>query len=201
MHIFGNRQFVEIPGDDMVALPPLLINKPKPLNLGRIMNLAINVAEVDNLIPIFPLDGIIQTKSREIEMAVNLVDAYLVLHEQWHWGNGILEWIRQCETTFSYRPNLQRLLRPDVWPHAGRSSFVTLLKDKAAHADAAFIENSVGLRLAFRQPLPLACATDQFLFYLGPTLANTAYQNWAGMNPASVHDLPPERFSVQVVVV
>jgi hypothetical protein len=59
---------------------------------------------------------------------------------------------------------------------------------------------AVGLRLAFRQPLPIHCVTDGFLFYLGQTLSATAYGSWERMSPPPHHDLPPERFAFQVVV-
>ena len=49
----------------------------------------------------------------------------------------------------------------------------------------------------FRQPPPISCFSDQFLFYLNSPVANSAYQAWARMNtPVS---LPPERFTFQVV--
>lgn len=46
---------------------------------------------------------------------------------------------------------------------------------------------------------PLADFSDQFLFYLNGTLANTAYRTWAGLSPDPVWALPPERFHLQVV--
>jgi hypothetical protein len=111
----------------------------------------------------------------------------------------VLDWIRQCEITFGSRPDLRPLLRTDVWPHAGRTSFVQLLKDKDVHTDGVALENAVGLRLTFRQPPPISCFSNQFLFYLNGTVADTAYQTWAKMSPDPVSALPPERFDVQVV--
>ena len=96
--------------------------------------------------------------------------------------------------------SLRTLLRPDVWPHAGRSSFVTLLEDKDVLKEPVAIEKAVGLRLTFRQPPPLDVFSDQFLVYLNTTLANTAYQTWAHMMPDPISSLPPERFRVQVVM-
>ena len=86
-----------------------------------------------------------------------------------------------------------------AWPHAGRSSFVTLLADKAVETDGVALEKAVGLRLAFRQRPPIQIFSDQFLFYLNGTLASTAYQTWAHLSPDPVSSLPPERFSFQVV--
>jgi hypothetical protein len=94
---------------------------------------------------------------------------------------------------------LRNLLKNDVWPHAGRSSFVTLLADKAVRTEGVEIEKAVGLRLTFRQPPPIACFSNQFLFYLNSTLASTAYQTWAGLSPAPISSLPPERFIFDVV--
>jgi hypothetical protein len=61
------------------------------------------------------------------------------------------------------------------------------------------LENAVGLRLTFRQPPPIACFSDQFLFYLNSTVAGSAYERWARLNSDPAAYLPPERFHFQVV--
>ena len=67
-----------------------------------------------------------------MDLALNLVDQYMGLLSHWHWGDAVIEWIRQCEITFGERGlNCATLLRSDLWPHAGRSSFVKLLEDKS----------------------------------------------------------------------
>jgi len=119
--------------------------------------------------------------------------------QHWRWGDDVLEWIRQCETTFETRMDLRNLLRADLWPHAGRCSFVTLLEDKAVETGGVALEKAVGMRLTFRQPPPLKCFSDQFLLYLNSTVGNTAYQTWAGLSQSPVSSLPPERFTFQVV--
>jgi len=111
----------------------------------------------------------------------------------------VLEWIRQCETTFETRIDLRNLLRADLWPHAGRCSFVTLLEDKAIETGGVTLEKAVGMRLTFRQPPPLKCFSDQFLLYLNSTVAHTAYNTWAAMSQSPISSLPPERFHFQVV--
>lgn len=116
------------------------------------------------------------------------------LLSHWKLGDAILEWIRQCETTFERRIELRPLLRPDVWLHAGRSTFVTLLRDKAVDTRGMDPEKAVGTRLSFRQPPPLEVCSDQFLFYLRSTLAEAACQAWASRTPEPVSSLPRERF-------
>src|SRR5690606_27376652 len=106
---------------------------------------------------------------------------------------------RQCETTFQFSRELRPVLRPDVWPHASRSSFVTLLMDKAVRADGVTLERAVGMRLTFRQPPPIGCFSNQFLFYLNSSVADTAYGTWAHMAPDPISSLPPERFTFQVL--
>ena len=78
-----------------------------------------------------PACGASTLDRRKMDLAINLADQYLRFVTEWQWGDSILEWIRQCEITFGTRLELRNLLRPDVWPHAGRSSFVSLLEDKA----------------------------------------------------------------------
>ena len=101
----------------------------------------------------------------------------------------MLEWIRQCETTFESRASLRPLLRPDVWPHASRASFITLLSDKKVPHEGVDLENAMGFRLT-----PIHFFSDKFLFFLNHSMASSAYRTWAdisGQDPAS---LPPERF-------
>ena len=74
---------------------------------------------------------------------------------------------------------LRSLLHPDVWPHAGRSSFVNLLMEKSVPTHGVGVENAVGLRLTFRQPPPIDCFSNQFLFYLNSSMTRTAYRTWA----------------------
>jgi hypothetical protein len=169
--------------------------------LDRVVGMASRLIEQEDLVPSLPLDGVASETDvdrRKMDLALNLVDTYLGLIRHWNWGDGILEWIRQCEITFEHRAELRRLLRPDVWPHAGRSSFVTLLEDKAVPTEGVNIEKAVGLRLTFRQAPPIEMFSDQFLFYLNGTVAGSAYNTWAQMSPDPVSSLPPERFSIHV---
>ena len=203
MDIVGNRKFVEIPGGHILELPPLLVtDHGQRHRLDKVVNMASKVIENEELVPSISLDHLATESDvgrRRMDMAINMVDLYINLGRQWNWGDGILEWIRQCEITFESRQDLRILLRPDIWPHAGRSSFVQLLEDKSIHPNGINLEQAVGLRLTFRHLPPLADFSDQFLFYLNGTLADTAYRTWAGMSPNPISSLPPERFHLQVV--
>jgi hypothetical protein len=201
MDIVGDRKFVEIPGGKTHELPPLLVNAgPKVNRLDRVMNMATNMVESEDIIvrndtPIPDID----LSRRKMDLAINLVDQYLGLVSHWKWGDSILEWIRQCEITFESHMELRNLLRPEVWPHASRCSFVQLLADKAIDTHGVALEHAVGLRLAFEQAPPISVLSDHFLFYLGPRMASIAYQDWSHMITPPVSSLPPERFSFQVV--
>jgi hypothetical protein len=201
MEILGDRKFVEVPGSRTHELPPLLVRMaPDVKRLDRVMGMAADLIEQEDLIPPHALDAVApEADRRKMDLALNLVDQYLGFVQHWQWGDSILEWIRQCETTFETRVDLRNLLRADVWPHAGRSSFVNLLEDKAVKTGGVGIEKAVGLRLTFRQPPPLKCFSNQFLFYLNSSVANSAYHAWADMIPSPISALPPERFSFHVV--
>lgn len=200
MEILGDRKFVEVPGSKTHELPPLLVRMSANVKrLDKVMGMANDLIEKEDMIPDLPLDvpeG--DRERRKMDLAINLIDQYLEVVKHWQWGDSILEWIRQCETTFGTRMELRNLLRADVWPHAGRPSFVTLLEDKDVETGGVGIEKAVGLRLTFREPPPLRCFSDHFLIYLNSTVANGAYQAWAGMTPRPMSSLPPERFVFQV---
>ena len=210
MEILGDRHWVEIPGEKTHELPPLLMKTATHLKRpDRAVDMASSIIDSEDMIPMVPLDGMAteaEVERRKMDLALNLVDQYRKFLLAWQFGDGIVEWIRQCEITFENRPELRALLRANVWPHAGRSSFVDLLHDKGvdkpcdkpALGSAIDLERSVGLRLTFRQPPPLGCFSNQFLFYLNSPVSTAAYQTWAHMNPPAAA-LPPERFTFQIV--
>jgi hypothetical protein len=203
MDIIGDRKFVEVPGGKTHELPPLLVKTvPDVKRLDKIMGVATAIIEREDMVPAIASDGVASDESierRKMDLALNLVDQYLGLLTHWNWGDAVIEWIRQCEITFGTRIELRNLLRSDVWPHAGRSSFVTLLEDKAVKTEGVELEKAVGLRLAFRQMPPIRCCSDQFLFYLNNSVANSAYKTWLDMTPNPISSLPPERFAFEIV--
>ena len=207
MDIIGDRRFVEVPGEKTHNLPPLLVKTvPGVKRLDKILDMATDIIEQEDMVPMtdaapgsIELSQVEDVGRRRLDLAINLVEQYLGLLTHWQWGDSVIEWIRQCEITFGTRVELRNLLRSDVWPHAGRCSFVQLLEDKAVKTAGVELEKAVGLRLAFRQMPPIRCCSDQFLFYLNQNVANTAYQTWQSMSPGPIAALPPERFSFDVV--
>ena len=203
MDMVGDRKFLEVPGGKTHELPPLLVKTvPEVRRVDRMMGVAAEIIEQEDMVP--PVLGDLLTaeetvERRKMDLALNLVDQYLGLLSHWHWGDAVVEWIRQCEITFGARLELRNLLRSDLWPHAGRSSFVMLLEDKAVETSGVQLEKAVGLRLAFRQMPPIRCCSDQFLFYLNKSVAQTAYRTWLNMTPNPISALPPERFQFDVV--
>lgn len=218
MDIIGERKFIEVPGEKTHELPPLLVKtSPEVKRLDKIMLIAAEIIEQEDMVTDHAEDLAYTDQARpgnelvlanemptdferrKMDLALNLVDQYLGLLQHWNWGDSVIEWIRQCEITFGARVELRNLLKSEIWPHAGRSSFVRLLEDKAVSTEGVDIEKAVGLRLAFRQMPPIRCCSDQFLFYLNNTVANTAFQTWQRMTPEPISALPPERFSFEVV--
>jgi hypothetical protein len=161
------------------------------------MDLAADIVESEDMIPFSPVDENLAARQK-YDLALQLTEKYLALVAHWQWGDSILEWIRQCEITFGAEETLRQLLHPDLWPHAGRSSFVTLLADKAVPTHGVGLEKAVGLRLTFRQPPPIDCFSNQFLIYLDSTVAGSAYQTWSHLTAEEPVSLPPERFHFQV---
>ena len=200
MEIVGNRKYVDIPGGKTHELPPLMLKEGgAPGALDRVVALAEQMVESESLVPeVFRDAGESDNafEQRRFNLAINFAEHYLEFVRQWKWGESIVEWIRQCEITFEHKPALRPLIHPDLWPHVNRSSFVTLLSDKAIPSGEVNLENAVGFRLAFRQPPPLECLSDKFLVFNAP-IAQKAYHTWA--DAAKEASLPPERFRFLVV--
>ncbi len=203
MDIVGDKKFVELPGTKTLELPPLLVRaSPQVKRLDKVMDMAAGIIESEDMIPMAAVDDPnieAEIERRRMDLALNLVDQYLQFITHWQWGDGVLEWIRQCEMTFEMRADLRNVLRSDVWPHAGRISFVRLLNDKSVKMEGVTLEKAVGMRLTFRQPPPIRCFSNQFLFYLNHSVASTAFEKWESMSTKPVSALPPERFTFDVV--
>src|SRR2546423_13548356 len=196
----SDRTYIQIPGDRTHELPPLLIHGDAATNATQVqdvVDLAADIVEAEDMIPSLQADEI-ALERRKYDMALQLAERYLGVVAHWQWGDSILEWIRQCEITFGAEETLRKLLHPDLWPHASRSSFVALLADKAVPMRGVGLEKAVGLRLTFRQPPPIDCFSNQFLFYLNSPVADSAYQTWAHLSAEGPVFLPPERFHFQV---
>lgn len=194
-----NSHYIAIPGSKTHELPPLLIRKKldyapdsDEADLSSVM------VEAEEMLPV---SGAAEEalEERRFELALQLKEQYKALLSHWQWGDSILEWIRQCEITFELEETLRNLLHPDVWPHAGRASFVKLLMEKDVPTQGVALDRAVGLRLTFRQPPPIDCFSNQFLFFLNSTVASSAYRTWWALGPDSSALLPPERFHFEVL--
>lgn len=195
----GDRRYVDIPGSGTHELPPLLVQATRDgTPLSEVVDMAAGIVEAEDILGDAPAEERV-LEQRKFDLALNLADQYLRLVSHWQWGDSILEWVRQCEITFEGCEALRPLLHPDVWPHAGRSSFVNLLVEKSVPTHGVGLENAVGLRLTFRQPPPIDCFSNQFLFYLNASVASTAYHTWACLAKDTPAWLPPERFHFEVV--
>jgi len=189
------KQYVNIPGNKMHELPPLLVRSGPQ---GSQVDLASAIAEAGEMLPEVDVEeGLLER--RKFDLALTLAEQYRGLIAHWQWGESIVEWIRQCEITFQSETVLRGLLHPDVWPHAGRSSFVTLLADKRVSTPGVGLEKAVGLRLTFRQPPPIDCCSSEFLFCLNSSIAGSAYHAWARMGAGVPALLPPDRFHFDVL--
>lgn len=196
----SDQRYVEIPGNATHELPPLLVHSALSADGAtrrEVMDRAATMVDIEDLISTELQND--DVEQRKFDLALHLADRYFGLLNHWQWGNSILEWIRQCEITFSTREVLRPLLQPDIWPHAGRASFVTLLVAKRVPVENIGVERAVGLRLTFRQPPPIDCFSDQFLFFLNSPVADSAYRSWAGLVKEAPALLPPSRFHFEVL--
>src|ERR1041384_7923689 len=182
----ADQRYIEIPGNKTHELPPLLVSpgtEPEA-DLRSVMG------EAEEMLALTDATEEV-VEQRKFDLACQLTERYRGLLSHWFWGDSILDWVRQCEITFECEDTLRKLLHPDVWPHASRASFVELLMDKAVPTHGIALEKAVGLRLTFRQPPPINCFSNQFLFYLNSTVADTAYQTSWHLIPQATALFPP----------
>jgi hypothetical protein len=191
-----DARYIDIPGSKTHELPPLLVHSV--LEHASADDIDAVMGEADDMLAVSDASADVLAQ-RRFELALQLREQYKGLVSHWLWGDSILEWIRQCEITFGCEDTLRKLLHPDVWPHASRASFVTLLIEKEVPTHGVALDRAVGLRLSFRQPPPIDCVSSQFLFYLNSTVASTAFQTWSRLIPQEPALLPPERFHFDVV--
>jgi hypothetical protein len=191
-----DSRYIDIPGSRTHELPPLLVHSATEHAPAEDMESVLGEAE-DMLGASDASPDILD--QRRFDLALQLKEQYKGLLSHWLWGDSILEWIRQCEITFECEDTLRQLLHPDIWPRAGRASFITLLMEKNIHPNGITLDKAVGLRLIFREPSPVRCLSGEFLFLLSPVVADTAYSSWSGLAPGANALLPPERFHFDVV--
>jgi hypothetical protein len=195
----GDRRYIDIPGSATHELPPLLVHgTSEGTPLSEVVDMAAGMVEAEDIMGAAPAEESV-IEQRKFDLALNLADQYLRLVSHWQWGDSILDWVRQCEITFESSEALRSLLHPDIWPHASRSSFVKLLMEKSVPTHGVGVENAVGLRLTFRQPPPIDCFSNQFLFYLNASVTSTAYRTWARLAQDAPALFPPDRFHFDVV--
>jgi hypothetical protein len=181
----------------MHELPPLLVRTvPEEASREELVQRAAEIVEAEDMLA--DSDSDVKTH-RTLDLAIHLADQYMGLLNHWAWGDSVVEWIRQCETTFESSSALRHLLSRDVWPHAARASFVDLLVDKHVPTRGIPLDRAVGMRLTFRQPPPIDCCSNQFLFFLNGRLAGAAYETWAQMSPGASAHFPPDRFHFEVL--
>jgi len=179
----------------MHELPPLLARTGSQ---SPQVDMASAIVEAGEMLPEVDVEESLLER-RKFYLALTLAEQYRGLLAHWRWGESIVEWIRQCEITFQSQAVLRGLLPPDVWPHAARSSFVTLLSDKHVSTPGVALEKAVGLRLTFRQPPPIDCCSSEFLFCLNSSIAGSAYRAWSRMGAGVPALLPPDRFHFDVL--
>jgi hypothetical protein len=190
------RVYIEVPGAGTHELPPLLVRTiPEDSSREELIERATAIVETEDMVADAAPDTMDQ---RKFDLALHLTDQYFGLLTHWAWGDSVLEWIRQCETTFEATSALRHLLSRDIWPHAARTSFVDLLLDKHVPTHGIALDRAVGMRLTFRQPPPIDCCSNQFLIFLNRHLAGTAYETWARLSPESAAHLPPNRFPFEI---
>lgn len=189
-------RYIDVPGSGTHELPPLLVHGiPEDARREDVVERATALVETEDMIAEASPDLM---EHRKLDLALHLTDQYFGLLKHWAWGDSVLEWIRQCEITFAATSILRPLLSGDVWPHAARSSFVDLLLEKHVPTPGVALDRAVGMRLTFRQPPPIDCCSNQFLFFLNTRLAGAAYETWARMSPESAGHLPPNRFHFEI---
>ncbi|HUI78694.1 MAG TPA: hypothetical protein VLY24_12280 [Bryobacteraceae bacterium] len=194
----NGERYIAIPGSKTHELPPLLVHAGEYVPAESVTDLGAMILEAEDMLAATDADERL-LEQRKFDLALQLAEHYKALMSHWQWGDSVLEWIRQCEMTFEYEDALRNLLHPDVWPHASRASFVTLLREKEVSTPGVALERAVGLRLTFRQPPPIDCFSNQFLLYLNSTVADSAYRTWSHLIPDQLTLLPPERFHFEVL--
>jgi hypothetical protein len=191
----NGRLYVKIPGKMTHELPPLLVRNSfheMPTDLEAAM------LEAEEMLPEVDMDDSLLER-RKLDLALMLTEQHRGLLALWLWGDSIVQWIRQCEDTFQSVSVLRNLLRPDVWPHVSRSSFVFLLADKSVLRPGVALNTAVGLRLMFRQPPPIDCLSGEFLICLKESTLDSAYRAWTNMGSGIPTLLPHRRFHFDVL--
>src|ERR1035438_620917 len=98
-----DREYVNIPGNEMHELPPLLVRRASKT---PDVDLASAILEAEEMLPEVDVEETLLER-RKLDLALTLTEQYRGLIAHWQWGESIVEWIRQCEITFQSQSALQ----------------------------------------------------------------------------------------------
>src|ERR1017187_7928383 len=110
----GDREYVNIPGNKMHELPPLLVRRASG---APQVDLASAILEAEEMLPAVDDEETLPER-RKMGLAPTLAEQYPALTAHWQWGESIVEWTRPCEPTFPSQSAPRKPMPPDVWPHA-----------------------------------------------------------------------------------
>lgn len=193
------RNIIQVPGNKTLELPPLLVRNIQVLSPDESFNLDSVMLEAEDMLATDDASELV-IEQRKFDLALQLAKRYASLVSHWCWGDSVIEWIRQCKTTFESHLELKNLLRPDIWPHSASDiTFVELLRDKDVGTPLINLETAIGSRISFRQPPPADCCSNHFLMYLFDRVFPNAFRDWASQTASMPSIFPADRFHFEVI--
>jgi len=107
-----DKQYVQIPGIRNHELPPLLVKtSPPEVDFDKILGTACKLVDEDIITPAF-LRGTraemeeMSDESTRRALGTKVLEDYQNFLRHWQLGYDIMEWVRQCVTTFETRADL-----------------------------------------------------------------------------------------------
>lgn len=192
VHQIGGLKFVELPGNHIIELPPLILSTVN--NKFEYKNIKTVFEKNDRLID----KNVDPEKIRHFDLALNILNLYSEFSKTWSTGNCIFRWIEQCRTNRNINDPLSPVLAK-TWPdNLDLLRFGHLIEAKRIELDGKDIYSCLGIRYMFDQIPPIEYLSSEYLA-IQDQIARNNFCNAIKNCVQSDTLLPTERFNFQVI--
>lgn len=197
--MFLKKEYVDIPGDCKITLPPIALINPVQTRQQQIKITESLLRREEEIVDYST--GLVLTdniENRKYCLALNLAQAYKQMVATWCWGDALLKWLDECDVDAARIPQLQSVSHANIWPNPWRYRWVHLVAEKFAGPEGVDTFEALGLRFIFAVPPSIHMVTDEFINLFKRDGSVSTYQAWENRSPDPRTYFPPERFEIVV---
>jgi hypothetical protein len=200
--MFLKKEYVDIPGDCKITLPPIALINPVQTGQQQIKITESLLRREEEIVDYST--GLVLTdeiENRKYCLALNLAEAYSHMVATWCWGDALLKWFDECDEDSARIPQLRSVSHANIWPNPWRYRWAHLAAEKFASPEGIDVFEALGLRFIFAVRPSIDTVTDEFINLFKKEGGVSTYLAWERRSPDPRTYFPPERFEIVVETV